>query len=42
MLPSGHRLHVVLDGITRGFSAVNIRKFVVKASRLTDLVELGS
>ncbi len=27
MLPSGHRLHVVLDGITRGFSAVNIRKF---------------
>jgi hypothetical protein len=24
MLPSGHRLHVVLDGITRGFSAVNI------------------
>ena len=28
MLPDGHRLHVVLDGITRGFSAVNIRKFV--------------
>jgi pilus assembly protein CpaF len=22
MLPSGHRLHVVLDGITRGYSAV--------------------
>lgn len=42
MLPSGHRLHVVLDGITRGYSAVNIRKFVVKATRLTDLVELGS
>jgi len=42
MLPSGHRLHVVLDGITRGFSAVNIRKFVVKASRLRDLVELGT
>ena len=33
MLPSGHRLHVVLDGITRGYSAVNIRKFVVKASQ---------
>src|SRR4051812_7994430 len=34
MLPSGHRLHVALDGISRGFSAVNIRKFVIKASRL--------
>ncbi len=42
MLPDGHRLHVVLDGISRGFSAVNIRKFVLKAARLTDLVELGS
>ena len=42
MLPSGHRLHVVLDGISRGFSAVNIRKFVVKASRLHDLVEFGT
>jgi pilus assembly protein CpaF len=42
MLPSGHRLHVVLDGITRGYSAVNIRKFVAKASRLADLVALGT
>jgi pilus assembly protein CpaF len=42
MLPQGHRLHVVLEGISRGFSAVNIRKFVVKASRLEDLVGLGS
>ncbi len=42
MLPGGHRLHVVLEGISRGFSAVNIRKFVVKAARLTDLVALGS
>jgi pilus assembly protein CpaF len=42
MLPSGHRLHVVLDGISRGYSAVNIRKFVAKASRLADLVELGT
>lgn len=25
MLPDGHRLHVVLEGISRGFSAVNIR-----------------
>jgi pilus assembly protein CpaF len=42
MLPSGHRLHVVLAGIVRGFVAVNIRKFVVKANRLKDLVELGT
>lgn len=42
MLPGGHRLHVVLDGISRGFSAVNVRKFVVRASRLHDLVELDS
>ncbi len=41
-LPAGHRVHVVLDGITRGFSAVNIRKFVVKATHLDELVELGS
>ncbi|WP_148570918.1 ATPase, T2SS/T4P/T4SS family [Nocardioides caldifontis] len=42
MLPGGHRLHVVLEGISRGFSAVNIRKFVVKATGLEDLVALGS
>ena len=42
MLPDGHRLHVVLEGISRGFSAVNIRKFVVRASSLQDLVGLGS
>ena len=42
MLPEGHRLHVVLEGISRGFSAVNIRKFVLKAARLADLVELGT
>ena len=42
MLPEGHRLHVVLEGISRGFSAVNIRKFVVRAKRLDDLVGLGS
>jgi pilus assembly protein CpaF len=42
MLPDGHRLHVVLEGISRGFSAVNIRKFVLRATRVTDLVELGS
>jgi pilus assembly protein CpaF len=42
ILPSGHRVHVVLDGISRGFSAVNIRKFVVRADRLPELVELGT
>ncbi|SKB09524.1 CpaF family protein [Aeromicrobium choanae] len=42
MLPGGHRLHVVLDGITRGFTAVNIRKFVAKAAGLDDLVALGT
>ncbi len=26
LLPGGHRLHVVLEGISRGFAAVNIRK----------------
>jgi pilus assembly protein CpaF len=42
MLPDGHRLHVVLEGISRGFAAVNIRKFVLRAARLDDLVELGT
>jgi len=42
MLPEGHRLHVVLEGISRGFTAINIRKFLLKAARLQDLVELGS
>jgi pilus assembly protein CpaF len=41
-LPSGHRVHVVLNGIARDFVAVNIRKFLVKASQLNELVELGS
>ena len=42
MLPGGHRLHVVLDGISRGFAAVNIRKFVARAHSLDDLVTLGT
>jgi pilus assembly protein CpaF len=41
-LPGGHRLHVVLEGISSDFSAVNIRKFIVRAARLSELVELGS
>ena len=42
MLPQGHRLHVVLEGISRDFAAVNIRKFLLRAARLDDLVGLGS
>jgi pilus assembly protein CpaF len=42
MLPGGHRLHVVLDGISRGFAAVNVRKFVARAHSLGDLVTLGT
>jgi pilus assembly protein CpaF len=41
-LPEGHRLHVVLEGISSDFSAVNIRKFVVRASQLAELAALGS
>jgi pilus assembly protein CpaF len=32
-LPEGHRLHVVLEGISRGWSAVNIRKFARRPFR---------
>lgn len=42
MLPGGHRLHVVLEGISRDFTAVNIRKFVLRAASLGELVELGT
>ncbi len=42
MLPEGHRLHVVLEGISRGFSAVNVRKFILRAAGLRDLVERSS
>lgn len=41
-LPGGHRLHVVLQGISREFAAVNIRKYVAKAQNLADLVDLGT
>lgn len=41
-LPDGSRLHVVIPNVTRRRWAVNIRKFVVKASRLEHLVELGT
>lgn len=41
-LPDGHRLHVVLEGISRSFAAVNIRKFVARAHSLADLAKLGT
>ncbi|NLZ98888.1 MAG: CpaF family protein [Micrococcus sp.] len=41
-LPDGSRLHVVIPDITAQHWAVNIRKFVVRAHKLTDLVRKGS
>lgn len=41
-LPDGSRLHVAIPDVTRRHWAVNIRKFVVKAHRLQELVHLGS
>lgn len=41
-LPDGSRLHVVIPEITKEHWAINIRKFVVRAARLENLVELGS
>ncbi|WP_127130487.1 CpaF family protein [Georgenia sp. SYP-B2076] len=41
-LGSGERVHVVIPDITRSAWAVNIRKHVTRAQRLTDLVALGS
>jgi pilus assembly protein CpaF len=42
MLPDGSRLHVVIPDITRAHWSVNVRKFVVKAAHLDDLVTLGT
>ncbi len=41
-LPDGSRLHVVIPDITSQHWAVNIRKFVVRAHKLNDLVRNGS
>jgi pilus assembly protein CpaF len=41
-LPDGSRLHVVIPDITREHWIVNVRKFVVKADHLEDLVRLGT
>ena len=42
MLPDGSRLHVAIPDITRSHWSVNIRKFVVRATHLDDLVGLGT
>lgn len=42
VLPDGSRLHVVIPDITREHWYVNVRKFVVKADSMDDLVRLGS
>jgi pilus assembly protein CpaF len=39
-LPDGSRLHVTIPDITRKHWAVNIRKFVVRATRIDELVRL--
>jgi pilus assembly protein CpaF len=42
LLPDGSRLHVVIPDITREHLALNIRKFVVAANGLEDLVVRGT
>jgi pilus assembly protein CpaF len=42
LLPDGSRLHVVIPDVTRRHWAVNIRRHVLPAARLDDLVALGS
>jgi pilus assembly protein CpaF len=42
VLPDGSRLHVAIPDITRQHWIVNIRKFVVRANHLDDLVGLGT
>ncbi|WP_455122942.1 CpaF family protein, partial [Rothia mucilaginosa] len=41
-LPDGSRLHAVIPDITRRHTSINIRKFVVRARRLPDLVRMNS
>ena len=41
-LPDGSRLHVVIPDISRTHWQVNVRKFVVRADHLDDLVGLGT
>lgn len=42
LLPDGSRLHVAIPDVTRRHWAVNIRRHVLPAARLDDLVELGT
>lgn len=42
MLLDGSRLHVVIPDITRAHWSVNIRKFVLRANRLEELVRLNA
>jgi pilus assembly protein CpaF len=42
MLPDGSRLHVVAPDVVRRHLAVNVRKFVVRAASLDELVALSS
>ncbi len=42
MMPDGSRLHVAIPDVTRKHWSVNIRKFVVRATQLDDLVALGT
>jgi pilus assembly protein CpaF len=42
LLPDGSRLHVVIPDVTFEHWAVNIRKHVVRATALDDLVDLGT
>jgi pilus assembly protein CpaF len=41
-LPDGSRLHVVIPDITRSHWAVNVRKFLLPAASLDELVGLGT
>ena len=41
-LPDGSRPHAVIPDITRRHTSINIRKFVVRARRLPDLVRMNS
>jgi pilus assembly protein CpaF len=41
-MPDGSRLHVVIPAITRRHWAVNIRKFVLRAHSLNELIKLDS
>ncbi len=41
-LPGGERLHAVIPDVTREHWAINVRKYVVRASHVDDLVVLGT